>query len=98
MKIGKKKAYHQFVGWVCPAKVKIEWRLHIRSTKDNLTLVPCWTRIYPAFANSIDPYQLSSEEANWSGSTLFIIQYLNLYQLSGLSNLIGWQLEMGVAS
>ena len=35
--------------------------------------------------------QLASEEANWSGSTLFVIQYVNLYQLSGLSNLIGWQ-------
>ena len=37
-------------------------------------------------------------EANWSGSALFVIQYVNLYQQSGLSNLTGWQLEMGVAS
>ena len=57
----------------------------------------CWTRIYPAFANSVDPDQLASE-ANWSGSALFAIKYVNLYQQSGSSNLIGWKLEMGVAS
>ena len=57
-----------------------------------------WTRIYPAFANSVDPDQVASEEANWSGSALFAIQYANLYQQSGSSNLIGWKLEMGVAS
>ena len=38
----------------------------------------CWTRIYPVFANSVDPDQLASEEANWSGSTLFVIKYVNL--------------------
>ena len=52
----------------------------------------------PAFVNSIDPDQLASEEANWSGSALFVIQYVNLYQQPGSSNLIGWQLEVGVAS
>ena len=26
-----------------------------------------------AFANSVDPDQLASEEANWSGSTQFVI-------------------------
>ena len=41
---------------------------------------------------------LASEEANWSGSALFVIQYENLYQQSGSRNLIGWQLELGVAS
>ena len=51
----------------------------------------------PAFANSVDPDQLASEEANWSGSAVFVIQYVKLYQQFGLSNLIGWQLEMGVA-
>ena len=34
--------------------------------------------IYPAFAKSVDPDQLDSEEANWSGSTLFAIKYVNL--------------------
>ena len=58
----------------------------------------CWTRIYPAFTNSVDPDQLASEEANWSGSALFVIQYVNIYQQPGSSNLIGWQLEKGVAS
>ena len=53
---------------------------------------------YLAFANSVDPDQLASEKANWSGSALFAIQYVNLYQQSGLNNMIGWQLEMGVAS
>ena len=54
--------------------------------------------IYPAFANSVDPDQLASEEANWSGSALFAITYLNLQKQSGSSNLIGWKLEGGVAS
>ena len=49
----------------------------------------------PAFANSVDPDQLAS--ANWSGDVLFVIQYVNLCQQSGPSNLIGWKLEMGVA-
>ena len=33
---------------------------------------------YPAFTNSVDPDQLASEEANWSGSALFAIKYVNL--------------------
>ena len=52
----------------------------------------------PAFANSVDPDQLASEEANWSESALFDIKYVNLYQQSGTSNLIGCKLEVGVAS
>ena len=52
----------------------------------------------PVLANSVDPDQLASEEANWSGSALLVIQYVNLYQYSGSRNLIGWQLELGVAS
>ena len=52
----------------------------------------------PVLANSVDPDQLASSEANWSGSALFAIKYANLYQQSGSSNLIGWQLEEGVAS
>ena len=58
----------------------------------------CWNPIHPDFANSVDPDQLASEEANWSGSALFAIQYVNLYQYSGSRNLIGWQLEVDVAS
>ena len=41
---------------------------------------------------------MASEEANWSGSALFAIQYMNLYQQSGSSNLIGWKLEVGMSS
>ena len=41
------------------------------------------------FANSVYPDQLASKEANWSGSTLFDIKYVNLYQQPGSSNLIG---------
>ena len=33
-----------------------------------------------AFANSVDPDQLTSEEENWSQSALFVIKYVNLYQ------------------
>ena len=47
---------------------------------------------------SVDPDQLASEEANWSGSALFAIKYVNLKQQSSSSNLIDWKLEVGVAS
>ena len=43
----------------------------------------------PVLANSVDPDQLASEEANWSGSALFVIKYVNFYQTLGSSNLIG---------
>ena len=52
----------------------------------------------PVLANSVDPDQLASEEANWSGSALFVIKYVNFYQKTRSSNLIGWKLEVGVAS
>ena len=51
----------------------------------------------PGLANSVDPDQLASEEANWSGSALFVIKYVDFYQKPGSSNLIGWKLEVGVA-
>ena len=38
------------------------------------------------------------EEANWSWSALFVIQYVNMYQQPGSNNLTGWKLEVGVAS
>ena len=55
------------------------------------TLNPC-----PAEPGYTLPMQ--AEEANWSGSALFAIKYVNLYQQSGSSNLISWKLEMGMAS
>ena len=59
----------------------------------SLTLI-----LYPAFANSVDPDQLASEEANRSGSAMFAIKYVNVYQQSGSGNLIGWKLELVEAS
>ena len=52
----------------------------------------------PVLANSVDPDQLASEEANWSGSALFVIEYVNFYQKHGSRNLFGRKLEVGVAS
>ena len=52
----------------------------------------------PVLANSVDQDQLASEEANWSESALFVIKCVNFYQKLGSSNLIGWKLEVGVAS
>ena len=52
---------------------------------------------YPLMADSVDPDQLASEEANWSGSALFVIKYVNFYQKHGSSNLIGYKLEVGMA-
>ena len=40
---------------------------------------------------TVDPDQLASEEANWSGSALFAIKYMNLQKKSRSSNLIGWK-------
>ena len=52
----------------------------------------------PVLANSVDPDQLASEEANWSGPALFVIKKGNFYQKPGSTNLIGWKWEVGVAS
>ena len=52
----------------------------------------------PVLTNSVDPDQLASEEANWSGSALFVVKYVKFYQKPKSSNLIGWKLEVGVAS
>ena len=64
-----------------------------------LALLPlsCRTQTCPAFANSVDPDQLAAEEANRSGSELYVIKYVILQQQSGSSNLIGWKLEVEVA-
>ena len=43
----------------------------------------------PVLANSVDPDQLASEEANWYGSALFVIKYVYFYQNPDQSNLIG---------
>ena len=51
---------------------------------------PFYSHICPAFANSAAPGQLASSEASWSGSSLFVIQNVNLYQQPGSSNPTGW--------
>ena len=51
----------------------------------------------PVLANSKDPDQLASED-NLSGSALLVIKYVNFYQKPWSSNLIGWKLEVGMAS
>ena len=53
---------------------------------------------YPVLANSVDPDHMASEVANWSGSALFVIKYVNFYQKPGSSNLICWKLEVGMVS
>ena len=35
---------------------------------------------YTLSLHSVDSDQLASEEANWSGSALFVIKYVNLYE------------------
>ena len=87
---------HKYTG------VKLLWSTSFLSFRmtDDLVYKPLfyWTRMCPALANSVNPDQLASEEVNWSRSALFVILYVNLYQQSGVSNPIGWQLEMSVAS
>ena len=53
-----------------------------------LTLILLFTT--PTFANSVDPDQMASSEAIWSGSTLFVIQFVNLNKNMLWCNLIGW--------
>ena len=70
---------------------------HWKKQRKFLTLLLLNTTC-PVSANSVDPDQVASENANWSGSALFIIQYVNFYQKPGSSNLTGWKLEVGMAS
>ena len=53
---------------------------------------------YTLSLQTVDPDQLASSEASRSGSALFVIKHLKLYQQPGSSNLIGWKLEVGGAS
>ena len=50
------------------------------------------------FANNVEPGQLSSSEANWSGPVLVVINYVILYQKPGSSIPNSWKLEVSVAS
>ena len=66
--------------------------------KGNSQPFSCWTLTCPVLANDVEPDQLASEEANWSGSALFVTNYVNFYQKPGSSNLIGWNFEESKAS
>ena len=66
----------------------LELRVRFPTSKTSLTLLLLNTTC-PVLANSVDPDQLASEEANQSGSALFAIQYVNLYHQPGSCNLIG---------
>ena len=68
---------------------------HVRPTK-TLTLLLLNTTC-PVLANSVEPDQLTSK-VNLSRSAPFVIKYVNFYQKPGSSNLIGWKLEVGVAT
>ena len=50
----------------------------------------------PAEPRHTLPLQTVQIQISWL--TLFVIKYLNLYEKLGSSNLIGWKLEMGMAS
>ena len=51
----------------------------------------------PCLCKNVDPDQLASEDATWSAAALLVI-YVSLHQQSGVSDLNGWHLDMGVAS
>ena len=46
--------------------------------KQRLTLL-LLSMTCPVLANRLDPDQLASEEANWSGSALFVIKYICMW-------------------
>ena len=56
----------------------LDWR-NFKHTK-HLTLILLFTTT-STFANSVDPDQVAPEEAIWSGSTLYVIQFTNLKTL-----------------
>ena len=68
--------------------------IHLLLNKSFLILLLLNTTC-PVLANSEVPDQLASEEANWSGSALFVIKYVTFSQKPGLSNLIGWEIRSG---
>ena len=62
-----------------PANFRHINRLLVLQEKYKLTLL-LLNMTCPVLANSVDSDQLASEEANWSGSALFVIKYVNFYQ------------------
>ena len=49
---------------------------------------PAELGLYPAFANSVDPDQLASEEANWSGSALHCLPFSICICMNNLDQVI----------
>ena len=66
------------------AEVNVNVNLNV-----NLTFILLFTTT-PTLANSVDPDQMASEEAIWSGATMFVIQFVNLNENIIWCNLIGW--------
>ena len=62
--------------YVCWVHLCADFFFFFFFAEDLITLVLLNPDI-PTFANSVDPDQLASEEANWSGSALFAIKYVN---------------------
>ena len=71
----QKMVYQRLAYWVKKSEI------FFFSFTKNLILLNTTT---PTFANSVDPDQMASEEAIWSGSALFVMQFMNwmntLYQ------------------
>ena len=86
--------------WQRTWKGKPCFQSKITKKKKKVCIYPCPAEqgyTLPKIANSVDPDELASEEDNWTGSALFVIQYVNLCQQSELSNLTGCQAETVVA-
>ena len=50
---------------------KLRWHTHFQFSANQITWPDCWYKWTYLMANGADPDQLASEEANWSGPTLF---------------------------
>ena len=55
----------------------VSWYVSYRVLHIVICIVSLGDSIVTAPANSVDPDQLASSEANWSGSALFAFEYLN---------------------
>ena len=63
----------QIQGWKSPLQTLSGEIVKELGDVGGLLTLSCWTRICPAFTNSVDPDQLAAEEANWFGSAVFVI-------------------------
>ena len=83
---------------MCFSKGGILWRFVIKICLIKRSIEVIQIQWQNFLQDLVDPDQLASEEANWSGSALFANQYVNLYKQSGSRNLIEEKLEVGMAS